>query len=300
MNVRNKTCIITGSAQGIGKAIATKLLENGANVCLSDINENLCNDTLAELGNRFGDKTVHMVTCDVTKHEQFLELFNEAEKYFNVKCIDILVNNAGVIDSVGWKKCMDVNIMGVMHGGEIAFERMSQSPTKGTIVNVASAAALFTGNHEMKGYSVSKHGVVTYTRAFAADFLEHGVDMKAICPLWVDTKMASTVVEKASKKLATEMKKSIKSTGGLLSPSDIADSFFTLLTECEPGSVMFSSKNTPSIIIPDIENTVIMVLTIMAKCVGQFTNITLLRVRDQKLIVFSFILFVLFAVSVLF
>ena len=124
--------------------------------------------------------------------------------------------------------------------------------------------------------------------------------MKAICPLWVDTKMASTGVEKASKKLATEMKKNIKATGGLLSPSDIADSFFSLLTECEPGAVMFSSKNTPCIIIPDIENTVVIVLTIMAKFVGKFTNQTLLRVRDQKLIVFLFILFVLFAVAVVF
>ena len=300
MNVRDKTCIITGSAQGIGKAIATKLLENGAKVCISDINENVANETVTELRNRFGDQTVHMVTCDVTKQEQFLQLFNEAEKFFKVNCIDILVNNAGVIDSVGWKKCMDVNIMGVMIGGDIAFERMSQSPTKGTIVNVSSAAGLFTGNHEMKGYSVSKHGVVTYTRALAADFLEHGVGMKAICPLWVDTEMASTVVERASKKLATHMKKSIEKTGGLLSPCDIANSVFKLLTECESGTVMFSSKNTPCIIIPDIENTLMILLTIMAKFVGFFTGKTLFTVQDQKMIVVIFILFLLFAVVLVF
>ena len=300
MMVHDKTCIVTGSAQGIGKAIATKLLENGANVCISDINEKVGNDTLTELRIRFGDQRVHMVTCDVTKQEEFLELFNAAEKFFQVNCIDILVNNAGVIDNAGWKKCMDVNIMGVMIGGDIAFKRMSQSPTRGTIVNVSSAAGLFTGCHEMKGYSVSKHGVVTYTRAFAADFLEPGIDMKAICPLWVDTVMASRVVENASKKLATEMKKSIEITGGLLSPTDIAQSVFKLLTECETGTVMFSSKNTPCIIVPDIENTLLMLLTIMAKFVGKFTNKTLLSVRDQKILVVSFILFILFAVVVVF
>ena len=300
MNVRGRTCIVTGSAQGIGKAIALKLLENGAKVCISDVNETASKATLEEFKSSFGKDMVHLVTCDVTNKEQFLKLFDEAEQFFHVKCIDILVNNAGVNEKFGWRKCMDVNIMGVMTGGEIAMDRMSNSPSKGTIINVASTAALVTGVREMIGYSVSKHGVVAYTRGTAADFTEHGVIMKAICPLWVDTELVSTGIDSGSEELASKIKNSIKRTGGLLSPADIAESFFKLLTECENGTVLYSAKDTPCIIIPNVENILLMLLTIMAKIVGKLQSKTILRVGDQKLFMVFLTILILLAAAIMF
>ena len=293
MELNNKICIVTGSAQGIGKAIAKMLLEKGAKVCISDVNDSVAKNTFDDFKNEFGKEKVHMVVCDVTKQEQFANLFNETEKFFNVKYIDVLVNNAGVSDKFGWRKCMEVNIIGVMNGGEIALERMSKSPTKGTVINVASTAALVNVKHEMVGYGVSKHGVVAYTRIVAEDFADHGVSMKAMCPLWVDTEMVATGVQQASQKMSSHIKKSIKDTGGLLSPSDIADSVFKLLTECENGTVLFSAKNTPNITIPDVQSVLLMTLIMIAKLVGRFTGKTILKTGDQK--VFLLLLFILFA-----
>ena len=80
---------------------------------------------------KFGNDRVCFVKCDVTKEEEFENLFDEAEEYFKVQCIDILVNNAGINMNLGWKKCMDVNIMGVMMGTEMVVDRMVKSGKMG-------------------------------------------------------------------------------------------------------------------------------------------------------------------------
>ena len=134
----NKVAIITGSAQGLGKAFAARLLEVGVKVCISDLNKDKGEATLKELQERFGEDKVCFVPCDVTKDEEFRNLFDKAEKYFNVGCVDILGNNAGINTNYGWRKCMEVNIMAVMNGTEIAMERMKKAGKPGQIINTAS------------------------------------------------------------------------------------------------------------------------------------------------------------------
>ena len=104
MDVRSKVCIITGSAQGLGKEFAKVLLENGAKVCISDLKEESGKSTVDEFEKMHGKENVCFVQCDVTKDEQFEKLFDETEAYFNVNCIDLLVNNAGINTNFGWKK----------------------------------------------------------------------------------------------------------------------------------------------------------------------------------------------------
>ena len=111
MDLENKVAIITGSAQGLGKAFATRMLEAGVRVCLSDVNVDKGEVTLIELRKRFGQDNVHFVSCDVTSDEQFKNLFDKTEDFFDVECVDILANNAGVNTNLGWKICMNVNIM---------------------------------------------------------------------------------------------------------------------------------------------------------------------------------------------
>merc|ERR1711879_501980 len=79
---------------------------------------------LAELRERFGKDRVCFVPCDVTKKEQFTNLFDKTEEFFQVSCVDLLANNAGINLNHGWRLCMEVNIMSVMLGTEIALERM--------------------------------------------------------------------------------------------------------------------------------------------------------------------------------
>jgi len=125
MDVSNKVCIITGSAQGLGKAFAVRLLNAGAKVCISDLKQETGEKTLIELRERFGEEQVCFVACNVTVEDDFKNLFDKAEEFFKVSCVDMLVNNAGINTNWGWKKCMEVNIMAVMTGTEIAMERMS-------------------------------------------------------------------------------------------------------------------------------------------------------------------------------
>ena len=138
MDLHNKVAIITGSAQGLGKAFAARLLEVGVKVCISDVNKEKGEATLAELGERFGPEKVCFVQCDVTKEEEFRNLFDRAEENFGVTCVDILANNAGINVNHGWRKCMEVNIMAVMSGTELAMERMKKAGKPCQIINTAS------------------------------------------------------------------------------------------------------------------------------------------------------------------
>ena len=157
MDVRGKVCIITGSAQGLGRAFATRLLEGGGKVCISDVNQEKGEDTLAGLRERFGQDKVCFVMCDVTKEEQFVNLFDKTEEFFKVSCVDLLANNAGVNLNFGWRKCMEINIISVMLGTDIALERMRKAGKSGQIINTASMAGFAPGlSEKMAAYTVSK------------------------------------------------------------------------------------------------------------------------------------------------
>ena len=126
------------------------------------------------------------MSCDVTKKEQFTNLFDKTEEFFQVSCVDLLANNAGINLNHGWRLCMEVNIMSVMLGTEIALKRMRNADTAGQIINTASMAALGPGvNEAMVPYKASKHGVVALTRNLAGT--TSGVALKAICRSYADT-----------------------------------------------------------------------------------------------------------------
>ena len=138
MDLYNKVAIITGSAQGLGKAFAIRLLDAGARVCLSDVNRNKGEATLKELQEKYGKERISFVSCDVTNEEEIRNLFDKAEWYFSVDCVDIFANNAGINCNAGWRKCMTVNIISVMNGAEIAMERMKRSSKTCQIINTSS------------------------------------------------------------------------------------------------------------------------------------------------------------------
>ena len=165
--VKDKLFVITGSAGGLGKAFAVKLLSLGGKVCLSDVNKTGGEDTLGELSTSYGGDRVTFVACDVTKEESVENLFSEAEQKLGspVYCF---VNNAGVMgEKEGWRLCMEINLTGVLHGTNIAIRRMGKDGGGGggVVVNVASILGLFCGT-QPKGYqyNTSKSAVVTLSR----------------------------------------------------------------------------------------------------------------------------------------
>lgn len=288
MLVKDSVCLVTGSAQGLGKAFAVRLLQAGARVCISDVREDGGQATLKELQDQFGEKRVAFVACDVTDQEQFTRLFDECEKYFGVPCVDLLVNNAGINTNWGWRKCMEVNIMGVMTGTEIALERMKKQPKKsynggeasrGTILNIASMAGIGNGfSEESLGYFVSKHGVVTLTRTLNASFKESGVDVKALCPAWADTEIVSGVREDGKATVNAMVKKH----GGLMTVEYVADGLHSLLTSCPRGSVLACINNLPYFVIPDISERMIQALVVTALLTKKITGAATIQVGDFK------------------
>merc|ERR1711970_249977 len=262
MQVQDAVCLITGSAQGLGKAFAVRLLAAGAKVCISDVREEGGLATLKELREKFGAEKVTFVQCDVTKPEQFSKLFDECEAFFKVKC-------------------MEVNIIGVMTGTEIALERMKKQPKKGTIVNTASMAGIMTGFAEdALSYFVSKHGVVTLTRTLNASFHESGVEVKAICPSWADTEIVSGVDGDERKDTINKL---VKSHGGLMTTEFVAEAFFSLLTECPRGSVMGVINKMPYLVIPNTSELMVRMMVMMGLAVRKITGRQTIQVGDFKM-----------------
>ena len=286
-SVFKKVCIITGSAAGLGKAYAEILLEHGAMVCISDINEPNGKQTLEEFSKRFGKNNVHFVPCDVTKEEQFVNLFDETEKYFKNN-VDMLVNNAGINSLLGWKKCMDVNIIGVMIGTEIAMERMSKSVYKGTIINCASLAGFVTGTTGLSlgaSYFASKHACVSLSRDSATEYHKNGVVTKCLCPAYANT----AIIQLHDPERQARFNKEVNELG-LLEPREVAEGFYKLVKQCENGSVMAVVKGYPVFLIPDYGKTMVLGIGLISNIVSRLSGVEVVKPIHQVLCLLFFMI----------
>ncbi len=188
--LKNKVALVTGSANGIGLAIAKRLYEEGANVALADWNE----EQLANAVEGFDKQRVSVHSIDVSDPEKVAALISDVVTRFGK--LDILVNNAGVHvpgsvieGSVeDWKKISGVNIDGVVYCAKFALPELLK--TKGCMVNTASVSGL-GGDWGAAFYCASKGAVVNLTRAMALDHGADGVRINAVCPSLVKTNMTN-------------------------------------------------------------------------------------------------------------
>ncbi|WP_203342613.1 SDR family NAD(P)-dependent oxidoreductase [Vibrio diabolicus] len=188
--LKNKVALVTGSANGIGLAIAKRLYEEGANVALADWNE----EQLANTVEGFDKQRVSAHSIDVSDPSKVAALISDVVTRFGR--LDILVNNAGVHvpgsvieGSVeDWKKISGVNIDGVVYCAKFALPELLK--TKGCMVNTASVSGL-GGDWGAAFYCASKGAVVNLTRAMALDHGAEGVRINAVCPSLVKTNMTN-------------------------------------------------------------------------------------------------------------
>jgi len=190
ISLRGKTAVITGGGRGIGRAIARRLAEAGADLVVGDLNEANADETVQEMRRRFQVKA-ESVALDVIDSDSVSRLASHAEQVFGH--VDIWVNNAGVFPSADiiettdqqWEQVVDLNLRGTFFGCREAGKRMVQSGG-GVIINITSVAG-YRGRASIGHYSAAKHGVVGLTRTLAVELGPKGVRVVAVSPCATET-----------------------------------------------------------------------------------------------------------------
>ncbi|MDD3887754.1 MAG: SDR family NAD(P)-dependent oxidoreductase [Patescibacteria group bacterium] len=185
--LKNKTAIVTGAGQGIGKGIAVALAKEGCNIVVSDINQETCDQTFAEI-TKLGVQSI-AVKCDVSKKTEVNNLSKVVAEKFNK--IDILVNNAGIFPFVpfakmteaDWDKVLNINLKSMFLTSQAISLNM---PEGGKIVNISSVAS-FIGFEGLVHYCASKSGVNGLVRALALELAPRKINVNAVAPGAIET-----------------------------------------------------------------------------------------------------------------
>lgn len=183
-----KTVLVTGAAKGIGAAIAGEYAQAGANVVITDYDEQ--GEAAAEQWRQKG-YAAQFIRCDVAKGDEVAQMVSYAETAFGG--LDIVVNNAGIFpradlfqtDEAFWDKVMGVNLKGAFLTCQAAVPGMIRRGG-GSIVNIGSLHAS-KGSPDTLAYAISKGGLVTLTRNLAGTLAKHHIRVNCIHPGWVSS-----------------------------------------------------------------------------------------------------------------
>jgi 3-oxoacyl-[acyl-carrier protein] reductase len=204
MNLKNKTIVITGGGQGLGRTMAINFAQNGANIALIDLNEMLLKETITLIEEKGAVGKYYL--ANVSNEAEVENAFKQINIDF--KGIDGLINNAGILrdgmfvkakDGVVSKKMsleqfqsvIDVNLTGVFLCGREAAVHMIEGGRKGVIINMSSIAR--GGNIGQTNYAAAKAGVVAMTTTWARELGRHGIRVGAIAPGVIRTAMTDAM-----------------------------------------------------------------------------------------------------------
>jgi 3-oxoacyl-[acyl-carrier protein] reductase len=197
--LKDKVCLVTGSARGIGLAVAEEFARNGAKVVLSDVLEDALESSVITLSESGAD--VIGIVADVTDPDQVSSLVAGAtDRYGRV---DVLVNNAGVtrdtlllrMAEADWDLVLKVNLKGAFLMTQAVAKVMIKQKS-GKIVSISSVVGLM-GNAGQANYSASKAGLLGLTKSAARELAGRGICVNAVAPGFVETEMTSKLSEKA-------------------------------------------------------------------------------------------------------
>ncbi|MFJ5150645.1 SDR family oxidoreductase [Streptomyces sp. NPDC088353] len=188
--------LVTGAGSGIGRATAYAFAQAGARVVAVDRNAEAAART-AEQSRQLGAPAAWAEAVDVSDEQAMEKLAEKADAEYGV--VDVLVNNAGIglsgsffdHTTEDWRKVLDVNLWGVIHGCRLFGKRMAERGQGGHIVNTASAAA-YQPSKALPAYSTSKAAVLMLSECLRAELAGQGIGVTAVCPGFVDTSITST------------------------------------------------------------------------------------------------------------
>jgi 3-oxoacyl-[acyl-carrier protein] reductase len=182
IDLEGRKAVVTGGAQGFGRAIAQRFIDSGAQVTIWDIDRALAEQTAQELGDAASFVQVDMSDWDAVRSAAAR---TEAE----MARIDIMVNNAGIAGPTHsladypveeWRKVIELNVNGVFHGCKAVVPGMV-ARNYGRIVNVASIAGK-EGNPNASAYSTSKAGVIALTKSLGKELAGHDIAVNCVTP----------------------------------------------------------------------------------------------------------------------
>ena len=228
MELTGKVALVTGAAQGIGKAIALLLARNGADLVVWDINLEKAEETAKEieaLGRRAIAMKVDVASLDHVERmvEAILEKLGQ---------IDILVNNAGItrdklilrMTEEDWDAVLNINLKGTFNCTKTVVRHMSKQRS-GKIVSIASVVGEM-GNAGQANYAASKAGVIGFTKTIAREFAGRGINVNAIAPGYIETPMTDVLSEKVKEEL-----RRLIPMERLGKPEDVAEAVLFLVSE---------------------------------------------------------------------
>ena len=204
MRFKGKTALITGSARGIGRAIAERLASEGARIIISDVLEDVAQNTVKEFKAKGYDAVA--IKADVSSLADASRLIDEAIKQYET--LDIVVNNAGItrdtlmlrMKEADWDAVLNVNLKGAFLVTQAASKVMIKQRS-GRIVNISSVVGRM-GNAGQTNYAASKAGLIGLTKAAAKELASRGITVNAIAPGFIKSEMTDKMPEAAREKLS--------------------------------------------------------------------------------------------------
>lgn len=194
VSLTGRTAVVTGAGRGLGKAIAARLSEAGANVVIGDIegNGDLARSVADDITQRYGGRTIGAF-MNVAETNSVKALADLAVETFG--SLDIWVNNAGIFPSVRvpemtdelWDQVLDVNGRGVFVGSREAATRMMAAGRGGVIVNIVSTAGFKGVAPGLAAYVSSKHAVRGLTKQMALELAPHAIRVLGVAPTYCVT-----------------------------------------------------------------------------------------------------------------
>lgn len=196
-DLKENVVVITGSARGIGFAIAEAFAEQGSHVVIIDLNQELVDKAVRAFTDKgfMASGYVGNVTDSAGMEEIFAAIVTKQGR------IDCLVNNAGItrdnllirMKEEEWSLVMDINLKGTFICSQKVFKHMMKARS-GSIINIASVIGIM-GNAGQANYAASKGGIIAFTKSCAREFASRGVRVNAIAPGFIETEMTATLPE---------------------------------------------------------------------------------------------------------
>ena len=203
MRLDGKVSLITGSARGIGRAIALAFAKEGAHIVVADVNLAEADKTAKDI-EALGGKTLALA-MDVTDFTKTEEALNKILDKFGK--VDILVNNAGItkdnlllrMSQQDWDAVINVNLKGTFNCIK-AVSRPMIKQRYGKIINIASIIGII-GNAGQANYAASKAGIIALTKTAAKELASRNINVNAVAPGFIQTDMTAKLPEEIKKKM---------------------------------------------------------------------------------------------------